>query len=120
MNRERTFSGADGTYAILDDVVAPDFAYKQTPLSKDYPDPVPPLFVVEVVSPTDKPKSIREKRNLYRRAGILQWEIYEDSQSIDVYQPGKEARTLSMDDTLDGGDVLPGFTLAVKEVFAGL
>ena len=113
-------SGADGTYAILGDVVAPDLAYKQTPLSKEYPDPVPPLFAVEVISPTDKTKRVGEKRDLYRRAGILYWEIYEDIQRIDVYYPGEEARTLGINDTLDGGDVLPGFTLAVKDVFAGL
>src|SRR5690242_12614750 len=36
-------SSADGTYDVQDNAVAPDFAYKQTPMSDDYPDPIAPL-----------------------------------------------------------------------------
>jgi Uma2 family endonuclease len=66
-------SGADGAYRIGDHVIAPDFACKQTPLSKDYPDPTPPLWAVEVISPTDKAADIRNKRQIYLDAGILYW-----------------------------------------------
>jgi Uma2 family endonuclease len=52
-------SGADGAYDINGNTVAPDFAYKRTPLSDDYPDPNPPLWVLEVVSPTDKAPDLR-------------------------------------------------------------
>lgn len=34
-----------------------------------------------------------------------------------VFAPGSPARTLGINDTLDGGAVLPGFTLAVKAIF---
>ncbi len=39
---------------------------------------------------------------------------------VRVLAPGEEPRTLTVADTLDGGDVLPGFTLAVAHIFAQL
>jgi Uma2 family endonuclease len=111
-------SGGDGAYRVGKDVVAPDFAYKRTPMSDDYPDPVPPEWAVEVISPTDKAFDIRSKRQIYRDAGILLWEIYPQAQSIDVYAPNQPTRTLRLEDMLDAGDVLPGFMLAVRELFA--
>jgi Uma2 family endonuclease len=110
-------SGGDGAYRIQGNVVAPDFAYKRTPMSEEYPDPEPPLWVVEVISPTDEPEEIRKKRQIYREAGILMWETYFKSKTIDVYPPGKPPYTATIDDVLDVGDVIPGFTLAVKKVF---
>lgn len=110
-------SGGDGAYNIQGDVVAPDFAYKPTPMSDDYPDPEPPLWAVEIVSPTDKAKEIRDKRQIYLEVGILYWEMYPQSPSIDVYAAGQPMRTFNIDDTLDGGDVLPGFTITVREIF---
>jgi Uma2 family endonuclease len=111
-------SGGDGAYDIQGNVVAPDFAFKRTPLSNEYPDPIAPDWVVEVISPTDKPYEIRAKRQIYLRAKILYWELYPESQSIDVYAPGQpQPRMLGIDDTLDGGHVLPGFMLPVKKLF---
>jgi Uma2 family endonuclease len=110
-------SGEAGAYQIGADVVAPDFAFKPTPMSDNYPDPAPPLWVVEVVSPTDKPDDIRAKRHIYQRAGILYWELYPKAHSIDVYAPGQPMRTVEADGALDGGDVLPGFILKVSDLF---
>ncbi|MBC8100782.1 MAG: Uma2 family endonuclease [Armatimonadetes bacterium] len=93
-------------------------AYKRTPMSEGYPDPVPPLWAVEIISPTDKARNIRAKRNLYRGAGILLWEIYPQDASVDVYAPdGSERIAVGLDGVLDGGDVLPGFTLTVQALF---
>ena len=111
-------SGCEGTYNINGNVVAPDFAYKQTPMSEEYPDPDSPLWVVEIISPTDKAADIREKREIYRRAGILLWEIYLRTKSVDVYAPGQPIKTYSMGDILNGGDVLPSFELSVADLFA--
>lgn len=108
-------SGEAGAYRIGNHTVVPDFAYKRASTSREYPDPVPPLWAVEVISPTDKPYEIRNKRNIYIDAGILLWELYEQPTSIDVYAPGKP--TLRIDDTLDGGEVIPGFTMTVREIF---
>jgi Uma2 family endonuclease len=101
----------DGTFDINGHVVAPDMAYKPTPVSTTYPDPDPPLWAVEVISPNDKAKAIRDKRLIYLQAGILYWEIYPDTQTIDVYVPGQPVKTITRDGLLDGGAVLPGFAL---------
>jgi Uma2 family endonuclease len=110
-------SGEAGAFRIGGQAVVPDFAFKRTPMSTNYPDPVAPEWVVEVISPTDKAPDIRNKRQIYLQAGILLWELYPETKSVDVYAPGKLPRTLGMDDTLDGGDVLLGFKLAVRDVF---
>ncbi len=111
-------SGGDGDYEIQGHVIAPEFAYKTTPLSKDYPDPVVPQWAVEVIAPTDKAPDIRRKRQIYLQAKILLWEIYPQAQSIDVYAPDQLIRTYGIDDTLDGGNVLPEFTLKLRDLFA--
>ncbi len=110
-------TGADGTYEVLGNVIAPNVAYKTTPTDKvNYPDPVPPELAVEVISPTDKAPAVTRKRQIYLDAGILYWEVYVDDERIDMYTPGQPIRSLDMDDTLNGGGVLPGFTLPVEEV----
>jgi hypothetical protein len=43
--------------------------------------------------------------------------VYPETREVEVHAPGQTARILGITDTLDGGDVLPGFTLAVKEIF---
>jgi Uma2 family endonuclease len=117
-NLPSPISGADGAYEVNGHVIAPDFAYKDTPLSEEYPDPVAPLWAVEVISPTDKATDIRKKRQIYQDAGILLWEVYYKLQRVDIYAPGQPMRAFGIDDVLDGDEVLPGFTLAVKELFA--
>ena len=74
-------------------VVAPDFAYKPTPTVAEYPDPQPPLWVAEVISPNDKATEINAKRRKYIEARILYWEMYPDERLIDVYAPGKPMMT---------------------------
>lgn len=110
-------ASADGAFDVQGQVYAPNFAYKRTPMSSDYPDPVAPLWAVEIISPTDKIGEIRKKRDGYRSAQILLWEIYPDEQSVDVYLPGKPVQTYGIEDTLDVGDLLPDFTLAVRMLF---
>jgi Uma2 family endonuclease len=112
-------SSADGAYQVGGNVVAPDFAYKRTPMSDDYPDPAAPLWVVEIISPTDTAEIIRRKREIYRAARILLWEIYPQDQSVDVYAPDEPMHTYGIDDTLKLGDVLPNFILPVIELFEG-
>lgn len=110
-------TGEHGTYNILGHAFAPDFAYKQTPMSEDYPDPVAPLWVVEVISPNDKPLDVRAKRMIYLAAGILYWELYPEDQSVDVYAPGQPMHTYRAGDVVGVGDLIPGFTLTVSELF---
>lgn len=111
-------SGGDGAYDVQGHVVAPDFAYKTTPLSDEYPDPVAPLWAIEIISPTDKGPDIRQKRQIYIDADIFYWEMYPGLERIDVYPPGKPFYSVGIDGKLDGGDVLPDFIITVKKIFS--
>ena len=79
---------------------------------------VGPDLAVEVVSPNDRPQEIAEKIDLYLTHGVpLVWVAYPRSRQVAVHRPGQEPLILGEGDTLDGGDVLPGFQLPVAEVF---
>jgi Uma2 family endonuclease len=107
-----------------DTVRAPDVAFvskaRLKPLTGKFYDGAPDL-AVEVVSPTDTASQIRRKAAEYLEAGTkLLWIVYPDGKNIDVYQPGSTVEILTIDDTLEGGDVLPGFHLPVRDVFKRL
>jgi Uma2 family endonuclease len=50
----------------------------------------------------------------------LVWLVYPNYRLIEVYRPDADIVILGEEDTLTGGDVLPGFELPVREVFADL
>ena len=106
----------DGTYRINTNVLAPDFAYKPTPTVADYPDPEPPLWVAEIISPKDKVAEITAKRRKYIEAGILYWELYPDERLIDVYAPNKPMTTYGIDAAITV-DVISGLTIPVSKLF---
>jgi Uma2 family endonuclease len=110
-------STGDGAYRIGNDVVAPDMAYKQSPMTDEYPDPIVPLWVVEVISTNDKAYDIRKKRQIYQEAGILLWEIYPELLSVDVYMSGQSPMTFQIGETLTVDAVIPGLILSVKNIF---
>ena len=110
-------SVGDGAYRIGNNTVVPDFAYRSTDLIDEYPDPVPPQWAVEIISPTDLATDVSNKREIYRSAGILLWEVYYPPQRVDVYAPGQPPKSYFVGDVLDGGDALPGFTLEVAKLF---
>lgn len=117
---------SDGGYDITeDDTFAPDVAYisktRQEKLPKTGFNPIPPDLAVEVISPTDlkNPKNrIQAKLEKYQKAKIpLLWMVYPDRQEVVVYEKGDQTQVMTLNDTLSGGDVLPGFELAVKDIF---
>ncbi len=110
-------TGEQGTYSVLGQSFAPDFAYRTAPLTGAYPEPEPPLWVVEVISPTDRPKDIRAKRMVYLEAGVLYFELWPEERSIDAYAPGQLPRTYGVSDVIDMNDLIPGFTLTVSDLF---
>jgi Uma2 family endonuclease len=117
----------DGTMKILPGIGrAPDvsfFSWKSLPGGKPPPrsDKVPavvPDLVVEVLSPSNSPREMARKRDEYFRAGVkLVWEIDPKTQTATVYTGPNSATPVPSDGTLDGGEILPGFTLSLREVF---
>ena len=103
---------------------APDVAFisvaRQPELAKEGYNPNPPELAVEVVSPNDSERKMTRKVVNYLAAGTLVWLVRPEEKQVEVYATGKPVKTLGINDTLDGGTVLPGFTLKVSEIFAPL
>ena len=77
-----------------------------------------PDLVVEVVSPTDRPREVREKAEDWLRAGArLVWVINPATHSATVYQSPEVIEELSEDDNLEGEDVIPGFSCGIRDLF---
>ncbi|MBV8488229.1 MAG: Uma2 family endonuclease, partial [Planctomycetaceae bacterium] len=83
--------------------------------------PIPDLvldLVAEVMSLGNTRKEMEEKRLEYFTRGVrLIWLIRPKARVVDVYTSpvGFTRRTVSM--VLDGGEVLPGFSIAIGDLF---
>ncbi len=105
----------------------PDVAFiswSRIPKRRMPTEPIPnlaPDLVVEVLSTSNTPGEMRRKRREYFEAGVrLVWLVDPDTRSVDIYTDIDSVITLSETDTLDGGLVLPGFMLALRDLFAEL
>jgi Uma2 family endonuclease len=80
---------------------------------------IAPDLVVEIVSPSETAQEVHEKVADYLRAGTrLLWLVYPASQAVMEYRPPMEARQLTVEDDLDGDEVVPGFRYPLKQLFA--
>ena len=78
-----------------------------------------PDLVVEVVSPGDTRREVREKVEDWLRAGVkLVWVLYPISRSATVYRSVEDVRNLTEADFLEGEDVVPGFSCQLFDLFA--
>jgi len=80
----------------------------------------PPDLAVEVLSPSNTKKEMEIKLGEYAKAGVkLVWYVDPERKEVDVYPKAnpKRKQTFDINGTLDGGDVLPGFTLPVAKIF---
>ncbi len=114
-------TGADGGYQVAGERYAPDVAYlseeRQPELDKQGYNSVPPELAVEVISPTDKETPLRIKIINYLAVGTVVWVVDPEQKTVEVYVSGQPVQVIHEDGTLDGGTVLPGFQLAVKQIF---
>jgi Uma2 family endonuclease len=114
-------TGADGGYMVAGQRFIPDVAFiskaKQPEPSHDPYNPNAPDLAVEVLSPTDDPRLVRQKMAAYWAAGTVLWIVDAEKKEVEIYAPGQPPANAGIDGTLDGGAVLPGFTLAVKDIF---
>jgi len=87
---------------------------------KPIPNLVPDL-AVEVLSPSNTRKEMARKREDYFTAGVrLVWEVNPKTRIIEVYTAPDQFTRLGEEDTLEGGEVLPGFALRLRELFGEL
>lgn len=78
-----------------------------------------PDLAVEILSPDQHMAHFLDKIQFFLLYGVrLVWVIDPATTTVTVQAPGEEARILGPGDTLDGGQVLPRFRVAVDDIFA--
>ncbi|MBI5930990.1 MAG: Uma2 family endonuclease [Chloroflexi bacterium] len=116
----------DGGYIMSNDdnpdVFIPDVGYITNERLGKTPEreaPVPPDLAVEVKSPTDRLRATRRKAEKYLAYGTrLVWVVFPETKTVEVYDiDSEDVQILGIEGTLSGGNILPGFTLAVKDIF---
>jgi Uma2 family endonuclease len=107
-----------------DTVRSPDAAFVSFERMPDVPvgfASVAPDLAVEVLSPDDTARDLDERMDDYFAAGTRAvWVIDPDRRTVAQHSATGPTRRLREGDTLDGADVVPGFTLPVGALFEGL
>ncbi len=117
--------GADGMMRIFRDLVRlPDVAFishGRLPDGKIPDEQVPELvpdLAVEILSPGNTKAEMTRKLAEYFTAGVrLVWFVDRSDRTVVVYTAPEASRTLTVKDSLGGGDVLPGFRLSLAKLF---
>jgi len=105
-----------------DTVLASDLAYVRAvraPVAdtEGYPHLAPDL-VAEVISPSQGRAEMGAKAKRWLRAGVqLVWIVLPEVRTVEVWRAGRLVRILTLEDELTGEEVLPGFALAVADLF---
>jgi Uma2 family endonuclease len=118
--------GPDATMRLMPKLVRmPDVSFvswdklpgRQRP-REAVPDLVPDL-AIEVLSESNTPAEMRRKLKEYFLAGVrLVWFVDPGRRTVEVFTAPDAGTVFTEEQTLDGGDVLPGLRLAVRDVFA--
>ena len=78
-----------------------------------------PDLVIEVLSPSNTRRQIREKVADYLAAGArLVWVVDPRAEHVVVHRATGPAEVVPWNEPLDGGDVVPGFTITIAELIS--
>jgi Uma2 family endonuclease len=81
--------------------------------------PAAPDLAVEVNSPSDTVREIEKKVMEWLEFGSqLVWVVSSKLHTVTVYRSLTDIVTLTEKDTLDGGEIVPGFQISIAEIFA--
>jgi Uma2 family endonuclease len=81
---------------------------------------VPPDLIVAILSPGNTwTDTVQELREFFSIGVRLVWPVDPSSQSVFAYRSLTDVREFTIDDHLPDDDVLPGFSVAVRDIFAG-
>ena len=87
-------------------------------------EPIPdvaPDLAVEVLSAGNTPGEMARKRQDYFAAGAqVVWQVDSHARTVQVFTAPEQSTVLHEAQTLEGGTVLPGFTLPLQELFSEL
>ena len=122
-------NGNEGGFQIFPDdlgkVRIPDVSFTRRDRLPDRKSPqgfgrIRPDLVAEIVSPNDRVGKLRLKIRDYVAAEIpLILIVYPETREVEVLSKGGVA-VFKEGDTIDGGDVLPGFSCPVAALFDGI
>ncbi len=80
--------------------------------------PLAPDFAIELLSPSDRLKNVKEKMAEYLASGVrLGWLIDPFSRQVHIYRPNAAPQILDNPATLSGEPELPGFVLDLAEIW---
>ena len=106
-----------------DTVLAPDVAFISRKRIQEVGDvkgywPGASDMAIEVISPTDIYTEVEEKALQWLNAGT-RMVIVADSRkrTLTIYRSLNDITVLTVEDTLDGGDIVPGWRIAVDDIF---
>ena len=86
----------------------------------DYLDRGPDL-AIEILSPSDTlSEQLGKFEDYFANGTRLGWLILPEERSVIVLNSNSAPHVLSPGQTLDGGDLLPGFGLAIDDLFRGI
>lgn len=105
-----------------DTIRAPDVAFVRRTRLTNLPEqgffPGAPDLAVEVLSPDDSASEVLEKVQNWLEAGTVQvWVVNPKNKTINMYEREGRVCVYHEADEVDGGELLPGFTLKVAGVF---
>ena len=81
--------------------------------------PGAPDLAVEVISPSDRYTEVDEKVAEWLAAGTSMVVVVNPrNRTVRVHRPTTDSVLLTEEDTLDGGDVVPGWEMPVADIFA--
>jgi Uma2 family endonuclease len=80
--------------------------------------PFAPDLAVEIISKGNtKAEMDRKLRDYFEAGSKLVWYVYPKTRTVHVFTSARKPVVLTEDDTLDGGKVLPGFSLSIRKWF---
>ena len=125
-NNLGTVFGADGGFLLErnpDTVRAPDVGFVRRERMEEVGLvdgfwPGAPDLAVEVISPNDLYTEVAEKVEEWLKAGTRMVVVADPRRRVaTVHRPGREPATLAEGEVLDGDDVVPGWRMAVDDIF---
>ena len=105
----QTIRSPDAAIVLRDRLAAPPDSFV----------PLAPDLAVEVLSPSDRMADAMSKVTMYLQAGVrLVWLVDPATLTVTIFRQDAAPKMVGEGDTLDGGDVLPGFSVPIAEIFA--
>ncbi len=80
--------------------------------------PLCPDFVIELLSSSDRLKTLQDKMDEYKNNGtLLGWLINRKDKQVEIYRQGQPKEVLNQPSSLSGEDILPDFVLNLESIW---